>query len=168
MKKVEPSQYIKPSLFMSWDEGENRIRVLDGIYEYRKWGTKVGGRYISQIVFDETAPVDPVFTHPDKEGKIPQSKRCWGFVIYSHKAKEFRVLESGPRLGHPLAELLKKDNEFTKHDIIVTKKSGQYTKDNQYFVKYAVKDEPMAERTPAAEAEYRYCQRYFEEKKNGR
>ena|SRR3972149_7425048 len=164
MKKVNPSEYIKPSLFMSWDEGENRIRVLDGIYEYKKWGTKAAGRYISQIIFNPDAPVEPMFTRPDKNGNIPTPKRCWGFVIYSHKAKEFRVLESGPRLGHPLSELIKSDAEFKEKDIIVTKKSGKYTKDNEYSVRWAGDNEAMAERTPAAIAEYKYCQKYFEPK----
>ncbi len=162
MKKVEPVDYTKPSLFMSWAEGENIIRVLDGIYEYKKWGTKAAGRYISQIVFDVEAKVDPIFTRKDKKGNVPKPKRCWGFIIYSHQAKEFRIVEAGVRLGHPLAELIKSDEGFKEKDIIVTKKSGKYSIDNEYTVRWGEPTEEAINRTPTSIAEYKYCQKYFE------
>ena len=156
MKTVTPEKYIKPSRFMKFEVGENIVRVVSDIYLYEKFGLRAQGRYISQIVW-EGQKIQPIFSRQDP-------KKQWGFICWSYKHEEFKVIETGQVLGDALANLLKSDAEYKNKDILV-KRVGTTKNDTKYQVDFSEKNSDTPERTPAMEANFQSVAEYFKKPK---
>ena len=152
MKTVTPEKYIKPSRFMKFEVGENIVRVVSDIYLYEKYGLRAAGRYISQIIW-EGQKINPMFSKQDP-------KKQWGFICWSYKHEEFKVIETGPTLGDALANLLKSDDEYKNKDIVV-KRVGTRKEDTKYQVDFSKENSDTPERTPAMEANFQAVAEYF-------
>lgn len=153
MKKQDPHTYQKPSRFMKLYEGENRIRVLDGIWTYKKISAMMRGRFVSQIV-DSGAEL------PDALSKVKQPpKQQWGFIVYDYRTDEPLILETGPSVGDPLAKLMASDDWRTKDIVIFRKKTGPQKFDVAYQVEYA-KDNQIGRRV--TDSELSFLSKYFD------
>lgn len=152
MKTVTPEKYIKPSRFMKFEVGDNIIRITSDIYLYEKYGLRAAGRYLSQIVWPDQK-LNPMFSRQDP-------KKQWGFVCWSYKHDEFKVIETGPTLGDALANLLKSDVEYKKKDIVV-QRVGTRKEDTKYQVAFSEKNSETPERTKAMEANFQAVAEYF-------
>ena len=162
MKKVTPEKYIKPSKFIHFKVGENRIRVMSEIYLYQKFGLKAAGRYISQIV-REGEEVNSIFLRPDRNGKVQEPKQQWGFVVWSDELQEFRVLECGPMLGDQLAKLLGQIGEDYKKVDILVNRVGLTMHDTKYTVKAAPETKEFPKRAgDSLKLEFEFYKAYFE------
>lgn len=162
MQKIAASEYVKPSIYVKFPEGDSRIRIVSEIYLYKKYGTKVAGRFIAQIVRDGE-PVNEVFLRSKGESSIP--KRKYGFIAFSFAAKEFRIIECGPILGDMISQLLKANANYKESDLIIHR-TGLQLRDTKYTVSFAKDEsEKLPEKTPAMIAQYNYCVEYFEQPK---
>ena len=162
MKKVTPEKYIKPSKFIHFKVGENRIKIMSMIYLYQKYGLRAAGRYISQIV-REGEPVNDIFLRKDRSGKTVEPKQQWGFVVWSDELQEFRVLECGPMLGDQLAKLLGQIGEDYKKVDILVNRVGLTMHDTKYTVKVAPENKDLPKRVgDSLKLEYEFYKAYFE------
>lgn len=153
MKSVDPAKYVKPSRFVKFDDGENRIRLVSNLFLYQKYGVKAGGRYISEILRAGKKP-NEVFVRSQAE-----PKQQWGWVAYHVTQKRMGVLECGPMLGDILAKMMKESPDtFKQRDIIVTKTGEGF--DTKYSAKWA---DTTVKLDKLDEAEFRYHMSYFGE-----
>lgn len=153
-QKIDLEKYEKPSKFIKWKIGENRIRVTSEPYLYQVVGKRTANGFVRHILEDG---VDvPEFL------RDATPKTTYGFVVFSFESGHFHIIETGTMLGHQLTELIKTKypEEFKTMDIIVTAKGEKLKR--EYSVKWAEKTEPLPKGVNKDSAEYRYILSYFE------
>lgn len=153
LSKVE-GKFEKPSKYMKWKVGDNRIRVLSEPYQYYVVGKKTARGFV-RVVLEDGVEV-PEFLR-DVEPKL-----TFGFVIYSHDTEHFHVLETGTMLGVPLVELVRQKwpEEYKALDIIVNAQ-GENLK-RQYTCKYAPDSQKLPANISKDSPEFRFILAYFE------
>lgn len=153
-QKINLSTYVKPSRFLKWKQGDNRIRVLTDGYIYNVLGKRTSRGYVRHIVGDGETPRFLQDADP---------KTTYGFVVYSHDTGHFHVLETGPMLGDMLVKLLqeKPDEEYKTTDIIVTR-SGDGL-ETTYSVRYSDKPEKLPKGIDKDNPEFQMMLRNFSE-----
>lgn len=149
--KIDLEKYVKPSKFLKFEQGDNRIRVLGEPYLYQVVGKRTANGFVRHIL--EEGVEIPKFL----DDATP--KTTWGFVIYSHDTGHYHVIESGPMLGDALTMLLKEKIDFKAHDIIVNK-TGEMLK-TKYTCQYATKDEPLPAGASKDNPEFQFITSYF-------
>lgn len=153
-QKINLATYVKPSKFLKWQQGENRVRILTEGVIYNVLGKKTAKGFVRAIVGDGNIP---------EFLKDADPKLTYGFVAYSHDTGHFHVLETGPRLGDMLVKLLqqKPDEEYKTTDIIVTKRGEKL--ETVYEVKYSDKPSKLPEGVDKENPEFQMMLRNFSE-----
>lgn len=154
LKKIDLSKYEKPSRFIKWKQGDNRIRVTDSPYMYQVVGKRTARGYVRQVL------EDGVEVKTFLKDAVP--KLTYGFVVYSHEDAHFHVIESGVMLGDALTKLIqeKQPDEFKKTDIIVAVAGEKL--DRTYACKWAEETTPLPDGANRDSAEFKYIKSYFE------
>lgn len=154
-QKIDVEKYVKPSKFIKWKIGDNRIRVLAEPYLYRVVGKRTANGFVRHIL-DESTPV-PEFL------KDAEPKLTYGFVVFSHDDGQFHVLETGTMLGHELTELIKSKypEEYKAIDVIVNA-TGEKLK-RKYACRFATDTQQLPKGMNRNSPEFKYIMSYFEE-----
>lgn len=153
-QKINLDNYVKPSKFLKWQPGDNRVRVLTDGYIYRVVGKKTARGFVRAIVGDGEIP---------EFLKDAEPKLTYGFVVYSFDTGHFHVVETGPTLGDMLVKLLQQmpDKQYQTKDIIVHKTGEKL--ETTYTVKYADTTEKLPEGANKTNPELGLMLRNFEE-----
>lgn len=152
--KIDLTKYEKPSKFIAWSQGDNRIRVLTEPYMYQVVGKRTANGYVRHVLEDGIEV--PEFL------KDVAPKLTYGFVVFDHDDGHFHIIETGPMLGHSLTELVKSKypEEYKAFDIIVNV-TGEKLK-RQYKCSYAKDTKPLPQGVSKDSAEFRFILSYFE------
>lgn len=147
-------KFEKPTKFIKFHAGDNRIRILSEPYQYYVLGKRTANGYIQHVV-EDGVEVPEFF-----QGVEP--KLVFGFVVFSHESGHFHVLETGSMLGVPLVELIRQHwpDEYKALDIIVNKK-GEKLK-TVYEASYAKDVVQLPKGVSKDSAEFRFILSYFE------
>jgi hypothetical protein len=133
MKKINYQNYKRPSDFMKFEQGENRIRVVSEGVIAMQHGLKTANRYVN-LGFCTEKPDCPHC----KKGNEP--KRVWKWIVFDYANRDVKLLDAGPMLGNQLCEF---GDDPQKFDVIVTR-SGTGL-DTKYKVTKAVKSESFTD-----------------------
>lgn len=153
-QKIDLAKYEKPSRFIKWKQGDNRIRVVSEPYMYQVVGKRTAKGFVRQVLEDGVEV--PEFL------KDAPPKLTYGFVVFSHDSGHFHLIETGTMLGHQLTELIKSKypEEFKASDIIVNVKGEQLKR--TYEARWADETEKLPNGVTKDSAEFRYVLSYFE------
>src|SRR3954465_1197748 len=111
MKKIEIGNYKKPSDFMSFHEGENRIRVVsNGVMGFQH-SMKTANRFINLGPCSETVDCPHC-----KKGYEP--KMSWKWIIYDYEDPRVKILEAGPTIGNWIGSQKEEPKDY---DIIINR-----------------------------------------------
>jgi hypothetical protein len=117
MKKIDYTNYKKPSDFMSFSEGENRIRIVStGVIGFQHV-MKTANRFVNLGLCTE----DSTCEHCAK-GYEP--KRVWKWIVLDYSDMRIKILDAGPMLGNQICEIASISGDPEAYDIKVTR-SGQ-------------------------------------------
>lgn len=139
MKKIDYNNYKRPSDYVRFEEGDNRVRIVsNGAMGYAH-GIKTAGRWVPLGLCTE----DSTCKHC-KKGNQP--KRFWKWIAYDFNSGETRLLDVGPMVGNAICEessKLKKDamemdfiikrigvGRGTKYEIKVAKDEKEFDSSN--------------------------------------
>lgn len=153
-QKVDLSKYEKPSKFIKWKQGDNRIRVLTEPYMYQVVGKRTANGFVRQILEDGVEIRDFLKDVPPK--------LTYGFVVFNHETEHFHVIETGIMLGDSLTKLVqeKYPEEYKAFDIIVNVKGEKLKR--EYTVSWAKETNALPKGVSKDSAEYRFILSYFE------
>lgn len=153
-QKINLDSYVKPSKYLKWQQGDNRIRVLTDGCIYRVVGKKTARGYVRHIIGDGEVP---------KFLNDVEPKLTYGFVVYSFDTGHFHVVETGPTLGDMLVKLLqeKPEKQYQTTDIIVHKTGEKL--ETTYEVHYAEDTQKLPDGVNKDNPELQIMMRNFEE-----
>lgn len=156
LSKIE-GKFEKPSKYIRFKVGDNRIRILSEPYQYYVVGKKTARGFV-RVVLEDGVEV-PEFLR-DVEPKL-----TFGFVIFDHTTEHFKVLECGPMLGVQLVELVRQKwpEEYKALDIIVNAVGEQLNR--KYTCHYAKDSQKLPEGVSKDSAEFRFILAFFEDLK---
>lgn len=154
VSRIDLSKYEKPSRFIKWKQGDNRVRVVTEPYMYQVVGKRTANGFVRQVLEDGVEVAEFL--------KDATPKLTYGFVVFSFETEHFQVIETGVMLGHALTELVKSKypEEYKTQDIII-KVSGEKLK-RKYSVEWAKDSKQLPEGVSRHSAEYKYTLSYFE------
>lgn len=115
MKKIDYTTYQKPTDFLKFQVGDNKIRIISDGLLARFHGSRMGGRYVPLGLCTETGDC------PHCQGGN-EPKRVWRWVAYDYANKEVKLLDAGPMIGDQICVIageLKMDP--TECDLIINK-----------------------------------------------
>lgn len=152
--KIDLDKYEKPSKFIKWKQGDNRIRVLSEPYMYQVVGKRTAKGFVRQILEDGVEVPDFL--------KDATPKLTYGFIVFNHEDAHFHIIETGIMLGDQLTKLIqeKYPEEYKAFDIIVNVK-GENLK-REYTCKYAKDAVQLPKGVSKDSAGYRFIRSYFE------
>lgn len=153
LKKLE-GKFEKPSRYIKFKVGDNRIRVLSEPYQYYVLGIRTARGYLQHVI-EEGVEVPDLFANA-------KPKVMFGFVVYSHDSGHFHVLETGPMLGVPLVQMVqeKYPEEYKAFDIIV--KARGESLNREYEAEWAKESYKLPEGVSRKHPEYQFMLGYFE------
>lgn len=136
MKKIDYSNYQKPSRFVKFEQGDTKVLIVsDGATCYEH-GMNSGGRYIPLGLCSESLECEQC-----QKGNEPSLRYKW--IAYLPEIGEVRLLSVGPQAGDEICAIgqqINKDSDKpTKtFEVIVNRKGvGRQTK-------YKVKKSPKS------------------------
>lgn len=115
MIKINYATYEKPTDYFKVVEGTNVIRILSDGFMGLKHGMRAQGRWIplGECKGEECE-------HCAK-GNEPKLKYMW--IVLDRTNAKVRFMDSAPKLGNMLAELIKKNGDWSSFDIQI-KRTG--------------------------------------------
>jgi len=111
MQKINYDNYKKPTDFIKFEQGDNKIRILSDGLLARFHGTRMGGRYVPLGLCTENGDC------PHCRGNN-EPKRVWRWVAFDYQNKEVKLLDAGPMIGNQICML---GGDPQEYDIIVNK-----------------------------------------------
>lgn len=133
MKKIDYSNYQKPSDFVKLQVGDNRIRIVsDGITCYEH-GMVSGSRYVPLGICSQTAACEQC-----QKGNQPKLRYKW--IVYLPEIGETRLLSVGPQIGDEICCLATKGDPRA-YDIIINRNG--VGKQSRYKVSKAKDSQPI-------------------------
>jgi len=129
MKKIDYTNYQKPSDFMKFSAGDNKIRIISDGLLARFHGTRMRGKYVPLGLCTE----DGSCPHC-KGGNEP--KRVWRWIALDYTNKEVKLLDAGPMIGNQICEKAAELGQDPQEFDLIINKQGQGLK-TQYEVKVA-------------------------------
>ncbi|KKK89257.1 hypothetical protein LCGC14_2734950 [marine sediment metagenome] len=115
MKKIDYKNYKKPSDFMSFKQGENRIRILSS----GAIGFQHGMRTAKNFVNLGMCPENQDCIHC-KKGYEP--KLVWKWIIFDFEDMRVKLLDAGPMIGNQVAGVLgTKHGDPKDYDILIAR-----------------------------------------------
>lgn len=158
MKKINYSNYHKPNDFMSFKEGENRIRILSsGIIGFQHV-MKTATRFVNLGPCTETKDCEHC-----KKGN--EAKMAWKWIVYDYSSGRVKILDAGPMIGNQICDIAVINGEPKDYDILVLRE-GQGLK-TQYECEKAKDNQniPVEEVENVEFMKHRLIVKYFEKKK---
>lgn len=129
MKKISYKNYKKPSDFLKFEPGDNKIRIISDGLLARFHGMRARGRYVPLGLCTEDGDCQHC-----KGGNEP--KRVWRWIALDYANKEVKLLDAGPMIGNQICEkAAERDQDPQEYDLIINKQ-GQGLK-TQYTVEVA-------------------------------
>lgn len=126
MQKIDYKTYEKPSDFIKFNQGENRVRIIsDGVF-VKRHGMKTATHYIPLGNCTEDGNCE----HCAK-GLEPKQK--WTWVIYSLDKKDVFVLDAGVQIGDQICQIAKDSGDPKAYDLIILRSGVQ--RNTKYTVK---------------------------------
>lgn len=111
MKKINYSTYKKPTDFISFEQGETRIRVISsGVIGFQHV-MKTANRFVNLGPCSETKDCEHC-----KKGFEP--KQAWKWIVFDYTDLRAKLLDAGPMLGNQICMLGGDPQDF---DILVTR-----------------------------------------------
>ena len=108
MKTIKYENYKKPSDFMTFLEGENKIRAVStGVIGFQH-GMRTANRYINLGLCSEDESCENC-----KKGYEP--KRVWKWIVLDYADNRVKILDAGPMLGNQICEL----GDPQEHDLLI-------------------------------------------------
>lgn len=134
MKEIDYGTYKKPSDYMKFEQGDNRIRVISKGYIGLQHGLRATKGWVNLGFCTE----DDSCIHCKKGN---EAKRFWKWVVVDREENQVKLLDAGVMIGDGICQLAIKEGDPTKYDIIVNR-TGEKLK-TKYTVKKADKSLPI-------------------------
>lgn len=116
MKKIEYNNYKRPSDYVKFNEGENRVRIVSSGAMGYAHGIKTAKSWVPLGLCTEEDTCKHCLG-----GNQP--KRFWKWIAYDFNTDEIRLLDVGPMIGNTICEISSKlKKEPTEFDIIIKRK----------------------------------------------
>lgn len=134
MKRIDYQNYKKPSDFMSFVEGENKIRIVStGVIGFQHV-MKTANRFINLGLCSEDETCENC-----RKGYEP--KRVWKWIVLDYSDMKIKILDAGPMLGNQICEMASISGDPQEYDILV-KRVGQKLKTEYTALKGESKELP--------------------------
>jgi hypothetical protein len=115
MKKIDYTTYKKPTDFIKFQPGDNKIRIISDGLLARFHGTRMGGRYVPLGLCSESGDC------PHCLGGN-EAKRVWRWVAYDYATKEVKLLDAGPMIGDQICvKAVERKQDPQEFDLIINK-----------------------------------------------
>lgn len=129
MKKIEYKNYKKPSDFIKFEQGDNKIRIISDGLLARFHGTRMRGAYVPLGLCTEDGNCQHC-----KGGNEP--KRVWRWIALDYANKEVKLLDAGPMIGNQICDLAALSGDPQEYDLLINRQGQKLT------TKYEVKKAP--------------------------
>jgi len=114
MKTISYENYKKPSDFMSFLEGDNKIRIVSsGVIGFQH-GMRTANRFVNLGVCPEDDSCENC-----RKGYEP--KRVWKWIILDYADNRIKILDAGPMLGNQICEMASVAGDPQTYDILITR-----------------------------------------------
>lgn len=126
MKRIDYENYKKPSDFMSFVEGDNKIRIVStGVIGFQHV-MKTANRFINLGLCSEDETCENC-----RKGYEP--KRVWKWIVLDYSDMKIKILDAGPMLGNQICGMGAVSGDPQGYDVIVNR-TGQKLK-TEYIAK---------------------------------
>lgn len=118
MKAINYQNYIKPSDFLVFPEGESKIRIVSNGGIGKKHGMKTATGFIPLGECTETESCEFCM-----KGNEPKMK--WMWIVYSYSQDDVKLLDTGPMVGDAICKIAQKRNQDPQEYDLIIKRVGQ-------------------------------------------
>jgi hypothetical protein len=146
MKKIEYTNYKKPSDFMSFVEGENKIRIVSSGVVGFQHVMKTANRFVNLGPCSENDSCE----HCQK-GYEP--KMAWKWMLLDYADMKVKILDAGPMLGNQICEIASINGDPQDYDIIIVR-VGQKLK-----TKYTTKKGEVSEISEEVKRSFKFAKK---------
>ena len=154
MKKIDYLNYKRPSDYMKFEQGDNRVRVVSSGAMGYSHGLKTARAWVPLGICTGEG-----CEHCEKGN---EAKRFWRWIVYDFNEDDLKMLDAGPVIGNGICELaakLKADPQ--DYDIIVNRVGEK--RNTKYSVSRAKDSKPMTNKDIASKKKYLIA-KYFKPK----
>lgn len=137
MQRINYSTYQKPSDYMKFEQGDNRIRVISEGYMGLQHGLRTSRGWVN------LGECTGKGCENCGKGNVP--KRYWKWIVANRKLDQAKLLDAGIMIGDAICEIAKKldaaGEKLTAHDIIVNRVGTE--RSTKYAIRQAPDDQPI-------------------------
>lgn len=136
MQKINYAEYQKPSDYMKFDQGDNRIRIISEGFMGLQHGLRTARGWVN---LGECTGKD---CEHCLKSNVP--KRFWKWIVVDRLNEEVRLLDAGIMIGDQICNIAKKlEGQITKHDLIVNRIGND--RQTKYTVRQAPESQPISQ-----------------------
>lgn len=133
MQKINYAEYQKPSDYMKFEQGDNRIRIISEGFMGLQHGLRTARGWVN---LGECTGKD---CEHCLKGNVP--KRFWKWIVADRSIEEVRLLDAGIMIGDQICNIAKGLQGQLKRDLIVNRVGND--RQTKYTVKLAPDDKPI-------------------------
>jgi hypothetical protein len=104
LKKISYKDYITPSDYMKFDEGDTQVAIVSNGGMCRMHGMRTAKGYVNMGMCSEDSKCEQC-----KDNR--EAKLRWMWIVYLPKYKVVRLMETGKKLGDQICKLAQKLEE---------------------------------------------------------
>ena len=158
MQKIDYINYKKPTDYIKFSQGDNRIRIItSGAVGYSHGIRTARGYKPLGLCRGDDCP-------HCKKGV--EAKRTWRWIAYDFTDEDVKLLDAGVQVGNGICELAAKLQDDPQNFDIIIHKTGE-KRDANYLVTKAKDEKLMSKKDLSAKKRY-LISKYFKPKDEGK
>lgn len=112
--KIDYQNYITPSDYIKFDQGETKIRIVSAGGMCLMHGMRTARGYVNMGMCAENDTCEQC-----KKGN--EAKQRWMWIVFLPKYRVVRLMETGKKLGDSICKLALKVDDIQNYELIVTR-----------------------------------------------